>query len=568
MVKSQLKNTSNGFISTSLKFYNNYKYFIWLLIGSILITSVIFIVLSILKQGPFNSRKSSRKPPHPSPSPSPSQSNKIIGSWINAIDPNSYKLVTSGNQNLIMLASYCPDPWSVNYSCSKNTVFSLFRFTEQPTPVPEPEPSLPLMSDLTTLVSNARSVLQPGGKVLVSIGGSSFGLPDWKNLLYKYLGPTPEQPCQCPSGSYWFACDGDEGLCCNGCGTSGCGGVIDMTGCCSSGNNPHKCCCGCGNKIVKDATGKQLCVPLNPMSPCNYYGVTNADAIKKCMDDPNMKDYQKMQCVRDNTDPVRAYAEMLNIIGADGVDFDYENPDTDVSNALIKFTQDLTSYMKKTYNKDLYFSMTVLSGNSYLTYQPIYDSFGRDDCPFDYAIPMLYNGGQFLYNQNAPVDSQCNWNSLLDVWMSKKFGKNTILVPAFICYTSPGKCTFNCDQLKLFMENYINKPTPSGKTPVNGVVYFYYVDDPSSYDVKLLNNVIGATYSCFTNPKGCDTNNFGSICSNTTGQCGKDVCSAVSESLSTTKQYSAQKPPLTSFMSYDQKYSNHKLIPVPPIKYF
>lgn len=453
-------------------------------------------------------------------------------------------MVNEGNQNLIMLASYCPDPWSQNYSCSNNTVFSLFRFTEQPNPTPVPP--LPLMSDLIDLVKNARSRLVSGGKVLVSIGGSSFGLPDWKNLLYKYLPPSPPQSCQCPTGSYWFACDGDASTCCDGSGK--CGGVIEMPGCCdSTSTNPHKCCCGYGYKIQTDAKGNKECVSITPLKPCNYYGVINQSAIDQCMQDSKMSDFDKMTCVRKNTDPVKAYADMLNIIGADGVDFDYENPDTDVSNALIQFTTDLTVYMKKTYNKDLYFSMTVLSGNSYLTYQPIYDSFARDDCPFDYAIPMLYNGGQFLYDPEASVDSQCNWNSLLDVWQSKTFGKKTQLIPAFICYTSPQRCTFDCKELTLFIDNYIKKS--SGKTPVNGVVYFYYVNDPSSYDVGLLNNLTSASYQCFTS----NCNSF--KCTDTFQQCSKSVCYQQSESTYT----KPSKPLLTSFNDYNSMFRSHKL---------
>ena len=66
-------------------------------------------------------------------------------------------------------------------------------------------------------------------------------------------------------------------------------------------------------------------------------------------------------CLLKNIDPVVAYANTLNVTGADGIDFDFESPDPagDLSVALVQFTKDLKTYMLTTYNKKIYISKHI-----------------------------------------------------------------------------------------------------------------------------------------------------------------------------------------------------------------
>jgi hypothetical protein len=211
-----------------------------------------------------------------------------------------------------------------------------------------------------------------------------------------------------------------------------------------------------------------------------------------------------------------AYATVLHETGADGVDFDFESPDPagKLSIALVKFAKDLKAYMAKTYNKKIYFSITPLSGDSYADqYVGIYDSLQSNDCPFDYAIPMLYNGGQYPYGDQIGEDF--TWNGLLDNWRNKfmkpSANKNTKLIAAFIEYqanetttTKPGEAppkyqkqaTFNCSDLRIFLDKYILSTPADGGATVDGAAFFYYSTD---YNITILNQNVSKMMNCVKN---------------------------------------------------------------------
>ena len=243
----------------------------------IIITSLIFLaglgvaIYFIVKLTQSNSGSVNGDKPQPQPQPQPTISGKLVGSWVNAsADPSTLNIK---NQDLIMMASYTPNPWSALYPCTDS--FQMFQ------------------NDLTPLTSLVSTYKTKASQVLLSIGGSSFGLGEWQAMLFKYTDTITPSDCQCPGNSYWFGCNADESSCCNNADKAAgkCGGTFTIntndgkTSCCNYPSNSHKCCCGYGNKIITDATGKQTCVPNKPSPPCTYYGIIpgNEDNVDKCI---------------------------------------------------------------------------------------------------------------------------------------------------------------------------------------------------------------------------------------------------------------------------------------------
>lgn len=453
------------------KFYKNNKFWIWLSLGLILaigITVLILYLSGII--GGSSSNGGGGFKPNPKPFP-----NKMIsGSWVNASSVPWNNVI---EQDLLMLASYTPNPWSTLYPCTIG-----FSIAKENYP------------NIKKLVDQGH---QKAKQVLISVGGSSFGLPEWNSMLYKYVQNLPKQECECPDGSYWYSCTDTSSPCP--------GGVFpikksDGSDCCSDKNNPHKCCCGYGHHIVD---GK--CVPSTKPDPnhCSPGGVIpgKESSLAQCLKDAGSDTTKALKCIQDNTDPVLAYADLLMETGADGIDLDYETPDPagNLSVALVEFCKDLKTEMRRR-GKTIYISITILSGNSYgAQYKGIYDSIKTSTSPFDYAIPMLYNGGQYPYDTNKDSVSQNHWNGLLNYWRKNFMNKNsnTKLIAAFIEY-SGGKVAFTCNDLQHFIENYITNPLNDGGVNVEGCVYFYYSTD---YDIGLLNQNLKKTNQCFNEGK-------------------------------------------------------------------
>jgi hypothetical protein len=463
----------------------------------------------------------------------PITENFITGAWINKDGPDSQWSTDfiKNKMDIIFLASYTPNPYSTLYPCTSN--MSLFP------------------NDNTNLINMVNKARQFGKYVLFSIGGSSFGNPEWGGLFH-YTLPLP---CQCPQNSYWFKCpdtnpisttitdstmtgpttttSNPDDSCCKpadlAAGT--CGGIIEITDpvegdCCNYNTNPHRCCCGYGNKIVVK-NGKQYCVPTNPTS-CDIPGLVSKDltnlniCLNTAKNDPDDPNDAILQCKYQYSSSVLAYADMLVATGADGIDFDFEiaTSDGSFSQYLITFARDLKTEMKKR-NKPLILTLTVLSGDAYgkandtklpsgvisSMYGPLYDILLTNNSPFDYAVPMLYNGGQYKYANPVPsTPGEFYWNGLLNTWANIYLLKgisNTKLLPAFIEYSylpkrpSFQEDAFECSDLINYIEDYITSPADTAVIPV-GVLYFYYTT-ASSYDMDKLNSNIKKSMDYFKN---------------------------------------------------------------------
>ena len=413
-------------------------------------------------------------PPGP-PNPS-NNNNKVVGAWINAANP-PWSIIP--NMDIIILSSFGPNPWSMLYPCTSS--FSLF-----PTD----------FSALNAMVTTARS---KAPVVLISIGGSSFGVDEWAGMLYKYYQSSSNSVCQCPSGSYWFGCDADDQSCCPDADKAAgkCGGSFTIpytnsTDCCSFQSNPHKCCCGYGSTIIN---GK--CVPNSTPIPCNVPGLINQDTYNTCVQQAGTDNNALYLCKLQNSDPVQAYADCLVATGADGLDFDYESPDPsgNLATALVKFSIDLKAEMLKR-GKTIVLNITMLSGNSYgAQFGGIYDSLKTSTSPFDYAVPMLYYTPQYPYGDPT---AQNTWNGLLNYWATNfliKGVSNAKLLPAFIdCSASPP--VFECSDLSHFINEYIiTSPYPNSVEP-SGALFFWY-NDGGDYDTTKITKHISNLHNYF-----------------------------------------------------------------------
>jgi hypothetical protein len=423
--------------------------------------------------------------------------NYLTGAWINK-DGAPWSIVP--NMDVLLLASYTPNPYSNLYDCT--SVMSLF-------------PDNPdLKTALNTIVSTSKTKAK---YVLLSIGGSSFGDGEWAGMLHKYYQAQLSATCQCPAGSYWFNCSGvDESSCCSPTDKAdgNCGGTFEITynnngttqSCCTYKSNSHKCCCGNGSTL-QNVNGEIRCVATGPHNSCSVPGVVSTDLIdlNNCLataqqgTDTNAT----MQCKFKYGNSAIAYADMLVETGADGIDFDFEITETSgrLSAGLILFANDLRAEMKKR-NKPLILTLTILSGDAYGTmYGPIYDILKTNNSPFDYVVPMLYNGGQYTYANPVPTTPGAfSWNGLLNTWARNYLTKgtsNTKLLPAFICYADSSsnrplyeQAAFECTDLQHYINDFIEKPFDSAVIPV-GALYFYYATEGYNTD-KLTSNIKNA----------------------------------------------------------------------------
>jgi hypothetical protein len=435
--------------------------------------------------------------------------NFLTGAWINK-DGAPWSITP--NMDVLLLASYTPNPYSNLYDCT--SVMSLF-------------PDNPdLKTALNAIVSTAKTKAR---YVLLSIGGSSFGDGEWAGMLHKYYQADISATCQCPAGSYWFNCTGvDESSCCSDADKANgkCGGTFEITynnngtpqNCCGYASNPHKCCCGNGSTL-QNVGGELRCVASGTHNTCNVPGVSASDytALNTCLaiarqgNDINAT----MQCKFKYGNSAVAYADMLVATDADGIDFDFEITETSgkLSAGLILFANDLRAEMRKR-NKPLILTLTILSGDAYGSmYGPIYDILKTNNSPFDYVVPMLYNGGQYSYMNNPLPTSGFYWNGLLNTWARNYLTKgisNTKLLPAFICYSnstggrpSNEQASFECSDLKHYINDYIINPAENAVVPV-GALYFYYATE--GYDTNKLTDNIKNTMCYFKNNKNvtCD----------------------------------------------------------------
>jgi hypothetical protein len=490
---------------------------IFIIIGFVLVVGTL---VTLYITGVFDSKSSSSSKPSTSGTGSGSASgsgsginpiteNFVTGAWFNAYGPPWDKMTQP--MDIILIASYCPDPYCYLHPCS--SPYTLF----------PNKTNTAAISLLQNLVSESK---KKGTYVLLSIGGSAFGTEEWKNLLRNYMiqptGPIqtqPSVPCQCPLDSYWLD---NNGTCA--------GTIFDIyytdnganKNCSGYPGNSHKCCCPTGF-TVNTVGGVNQCVPepttpnSGPTSPqviCDIPGQpANMTDLNVCIN--SAKNSKEISiCKAKFSDSVIAYADMLIQLGADGIDFDFESYDIQgvMAAALIPFSRDLKAEMNKR-GKSIILTLTVLAGdNRLLGYGPFYDVIKTNNSPFDYVVPMLYNGGQysyFNYKSGATLpQTQFSWNGLLDNWANTYMIKgqgNTKLLPAFICYRdgySQGKPmeqdAFECSDLQKYINEYIITPASSAVVP-SGALFFYYVEDGDNYNTSKINNNIKNANNYFKN---------------------------------------------------------------------
>ena len=158
----------------------------------------------------------------------------------------------------------------------------------------------------------------------------------------------------------------------------------------------------------------------------------------------------------------------------------------------------------------------------------IYQSFLYADCPYDFVIPMLYDGGQYPSCKSG-LKSNCwntegqgfSWEGLCSWWAYDEkecassfssgtsgaqplvipMNSNCSLVAAFIGYKD--KCTFCCKDLVKFENDWwlrrggvgstaAGRTSKDGNNRIDGVVYFY-LGDTSNYSENHIYSLLQAS---------------------------------------------------------------------------
>ena len=161
----------------------------------------------------------------------------------------------------------------------------------------------------------------------------------------------------------------------------------------------------------------------------------------------------------------------------------------------------------------------------------IYQSFLYADCPFDYVIPMLYDGGQYpscaeglksncwnTEGQGFSWEGLCSWwaydeNECLDSFTQGTPGAQPLVIPmnsncsvvaAFIGYKD--KCTFCCNDLEKFANKWWlrdvkdGRASTAGNNRIDGVVYFY-LGDTSNYSQNHIYSLLQASNNYLNDAK-------------------------------------------------------------------
>ncbi|MHA2083721.1 MAG: hypothetical protein ACXABD_08195 [Candidatus Thorarchaeota archaeon] len=162
----------------------------------------------------------------------------------------------------------------------------------------------------------------------------------------------------------------------------------------------------------------------------------------------------------------------------------------------------------------------------------IYQSFLYADCPYDYVIPMLYDGGQYpscdkglksncwdTEGQGFSWEGLCSWwaydeNECADSFTQGTPGAQPLVIPmnsncslvaAFIGYKD--KCTFCCKDLEKFANKWWlrdvdddGRASKTGNNRIDGVVYFY-LGDTSNYSQRHIYSLLQASNNYLSDAK-------------------------------------------------------------------
>ena len=417
-------------------------------------------------------------PPPPSPPGACTGSNgaaetRISGVWINLdntgiIDGKLFENTAIAKVDVVFLASYHPDPRAMNCSGLPANHNSL-----------APDNSI----NALTIVRTVRTKVKVGTKIILSLGGSSFGTLEWCQLLAPFIeNYTCGQVSKSGGGS---------------CGTVNAFQVNDGTTNCSKNAPPplfqptfihpypgYSCtnetctCCCTGDYTLTNGECVKTPPPSGQTLPdnCNY----NAP-------------YQN------TTDGIIKYMyDILYANGADGYDFDFENPDDDgyIAAGLVKFGIALQTY-SLLHHRQLYTAMTLMSGPSYnIMYKPLFECFRSSWCPFTWAVPMPYANcmypytGVIVYNESFNLATQqyevgtavqtlgFTWDGLVDFWLQSHFtdASVTSLVMAVDADLHGGwyPCSIMPSDLNSIYINYTASHLPGACTHIIGLFFWYY----------------------------------------------------------------------------------------------
>lgn len=393
---------------------------------------------------------------------------RISGVWVNA---NGGDIIAGTGfsgipaMDFIFLSSFNPDPRVSNCSTAQNN-----------DPIAPGGDTAYLKSQIDTIKHYA-----PGTpKIMISVGGSSFGEPDFCNMLSPFLD------------SSQFSCAGGGGGSSPGpCGDSA--GYTNNTTCtfndtatqpAFNGTNwgtecaPNAlcyCCCNYGFLLTNSTCTKTgPPPPPGPKSSCDYALYPNTTLGN-----------------------AKLMSDILAHSGADGFDFDFERPDPDgyIAVAFIPFVRALKAAAAP---RKIYISMTLLSGPTYAdSYGALYECFKSPDCPIDYAVPMPYQNCMYPYKNDKIYKDVWNattqdynphtielpfpgftWNGLMDSWTQTYFTdvSNTQLIMAVetLQHDDWYPCTLDFTGIARVFHDYTENVLPSACTHVAGLFFFWY----------------------------------------------------------------------------------------------
>ena len=396
---------------------------------------------------------------------------RISGYWLNKDNPgisNGLLFNKAADVDVVFIASFSPDPRTLNCTSLPRNVFSL-----------APGNSLTQLPIVGVVKNNVKS----GTKIVLSLGGSSFGLLEWCHLVWPFVQN--------------YACDQFGG---GGFDNSSCGSVYAYetdhatTSCYKSGNPSSQ-------PSFRHYKPRSYC-PNETCTCCcsNDYTLTNGTCVLTPTVQIPIRDDCSYGLYRNTTDGIVKYMyDILVNNGADGYDFDYETPDDGghVAAALVAFGIALKTY-SESMHRPLYTSMTLMSGTSFsISYGPLFECFRSNWCPFTWAVPMPYANCMYPYTgvnvypesfnhqsqsyevTSVPTNTGFTWNGLVDGWTQTHFTDDSVTrlvlaVDAAVHELSWFPCSISPADIQHVYDDYTASHLPNACTHITGLFFWYY----------------------------------------------------------------------------------------------